>query len=88
MRDGHPNLGELGTLVGAWSRSHFVCREEVTRYLRKLWLDAVRADYLHKVIEGKVKGDHEKAVDEFYELLREHADFDKLRKIFMNDLRV
>ena len=40
MRDARPDLGKLPTLIGAWTRSHFLCRDEVTKYLRKLWEDA------------------------------------------------
>jgi hypothetical protein len=60
----------------------------VTQYLRKVWLDAVKADYLNKVISGEVAGDRAKAVDEFHTLLKQHADYDKLREIFMPDLKV
>ena len=88
MRDGQPDMTLLGVLVGAWSRSHFLCKTEVTDYLRKLWLDAVRASYLHGVMTGEAQGDHGEAVKEFHALLREHADYDKLRAKFMSDLRV
>ena len=46
----------LSVLVGAWSRSHFLCDERVTKYLRKLWLDAVSADYHDKVDQGANHG--------------------------------
>lgn len=88
LRHGRPDMALLGQLVGAWSRSHFVCRPEVTAYLRKLWLDAVNADYLAKVISGEVEGDHNVAVEKKYDLIREHADFDKLRGVFLPDLKV
>lgn len=52
------------------------------------WHDAVRSDYLRKVMKGEIEGDHGKAVDEFRALLAYHVDFDRLRAIFMPDLRV
>ena len=88
MRDARPDMSMLPTLIGAWSRSHFLCSEEVTAYLRKLWLDAIRAEHLSKVIAGEYPGDHGAAVKEEYELLRQHVDFERLRVLFMPDLRV
>lgn len=88
MRDGHPDMDKLGLIVGAWSRSHFLCRREVTSYLKKVWHDAVRAAYLRQVMKGEVEGDHGKAVDEFHALLQYHVGFDRLRTIFVPDLGV
>jgi hypothetical protein len=88
MRDGRPDMSLLSVLVGAWSRSHFLCNERVTRYLRKLWTDAVTADYHEKVVRGETTGDHAQSVKIVHELLLEHHDFDKLRTNFMGDLKV
>lgn len=88
MRDARPDLSLLSVLVGAWSRSHFLCSKEVTTYLRKVWLDSIRASQLERVMAGAEKGDHGRAVEEFHDLLREHADFDRLRAKFMHDLKI
>ena len=88
-RDGRPDIrNALPTLVGAWSRSHFLCRDEVTRYLRQLWLDAVQADYLNNVISGEVKGDRDAAIAKAHDYLNEHVDFEKLRELFSEDLKI
>jgi hypothetical protein len=34
MRHGRPNLDELGMLIAAWTRSHFLCSKPVTDYQR------------------------------------------------------
>jgi hypothetical protein len=83
-----PSVEELGILVGAWSRSHFLCRAQVTQYLRTLWLEALEADYLNKVISGEVKGDRSQAVEKFYAIQKKHFDYEKLREVFMKDLKV
>jgi hypothetical protein len=88
MRDAHPDLGLLPTLVGAWTRSHFLCSDEVTTDLRKLWLDAVNADMDHKVIAGEVQGDRDRAIERRTALMLEHADYERLRAKFMHDLKV
>lgn len=88
-RDGYPDIQtELRTLVGAWTRSHFICHPSTTQYLRKLWLDGIEANKLRAVIAGELPGDHAEAVRKYYELLRLHADYDKLREVFMKDLRI
>lgn len=88
MRAGTPDLSMLPDLVGAWSRSHFLFDKDVTDYLRKLWTDAVQANYLNKIIRGDIPGDHGKAVDKDHELLKFHCDYDKLRDVMMKKLRV
>lgn len=89
MRDAVPDMGLLPTLIGAWTRSHFLCREEVTDYLRKLWKDAVRANYLRGIMSGEVEGqDRQAAVKEFHALLKLHADYAQLRNKFMADLKI
>lgn len=88
MRHARPDMEKLPTLVGAWSRSHFLCREEVTQYLRSLWVDAVKAAELDMVVSNEMEGDRPEAVKEVYRLLRTHADYDQLRQKFMRDLKV
>jgi len=88
IRDAHPDMTKLNVIVGAWRRSHFLCSDEVTRYLRKVWLDAVKADYSHKVIAGEAEGDRKHALKETQDLLVEHLDFEKLRRVFTPDLKV
>ena len=88
MREGRPDMSLLSVLVGAWSRSHFLCDERVTKYLRKLWLDAVSADYHDKVIREQITGDYQQSVKVMHDLMVEHSDFDKLRDNFMSDLKV
>ena len=88
LRDGRPDMSLLGLLVGAWSRSHFLCNERVTTYLRKLWLDAVNADFNERVVTGELAGDYDKSVKIVHDLLMEHHDFDNLRAVFMGDLKV
>ena len=88
MRDARPDMEKLPLLVGAWTRSHFLCRGEVTQYLRTLWTDAVRADELNELMSGNAEGDRPKAVKEFYELLKAHANYERLRGKFMPDLKI
>jgi hypothetical protein len=58
------------------------------RLSEKLWKDAVTADDREKVISGAFPGDRAKAIDESHALFKEHANFEKLREIFMRDLKV
>ena len=88
IREGCPDLELLLELVDAWGRSQFLCREEVTRHLRSLWTDAVRATELSEIMASRVDGDRPKAVKEFHELFRAHADYDRLRSVFMRDLEI
>ena len=88
MRDGTPDLSLLSRLVGAWSRSHFLSRAEVTAYLRELWTNAVDASYARKIMQDKAKGDYGSAAEKEHNLLMKHADFDRLREVFMHDLKV
>jgi hypothetical protein len=89
MRDAKPDLsGQLGTLIGAWSRSHFLFDVEVTTYLRQLWLDAVDADYARQVIAGEAPGDRQKAIEKSHDLLLKHANFDKLRNTFLPHMKI
>ena len=87
-RDSSPDMSRLSVLVGAWSRSQFLCSDEVTSYLKQVWDDAVSAAVLRKVMSGELPGDHGQAAEESHALLREHADFVLLRATFMPDLRV
>lgn len=88
MREAKPPIHDLGQLVGAWSRSHFLCRPEVTTYLRKIWTDAIDAAKAVDIINGDAEGDHLEAIYDQYERLRQTADYDKLRAVFMDDLKV
>ena len=88
LREGQPDLDALGPLVGAWIKSHFLCRKEVTRYLRQLWLDAVQADKMTLVAKGEVPGDRQKAIEQKWELINKYSDYEGLREVFMDDLRV
>lgn len=87
-RDGRPDMRELPRLVQAWNRSHFLFESSVTAYIRKVWLDAVRADYLNKVTSGQVKDDHNAAVDEEHALTLQHINGDNLRAKFLAHLKV
>ena len=69
MRDGRPDMNLLSVIVGAWSRSHFLCNEHVTTYLRKLWLDAVEANFHEKVVRGEATGDRSKSIKLVHDLL-------------------
>ncbi len=88
IQRGRPDLSLLPVLVGAWTRSHFLCRNEVTSFLRKLWVDAVKADYLHQVMSGEADGDRGAAIQEFHALTRKHIDYEPLKKVMIPDLRV
>jgi len=65
---GTPDLGLLSILVDAWRRSRFLFGDDVTTHIRAIWRDSLRANYSHKIIEGTVKGDRQKAVEknQFY----------------------
>src|SRR5262245_33528347 len=54
IRDAKPDLEKLHILFHAWNRSHFLFEPDVTAYLRKLWLDAIKADYCRKIVAGEV----------------------------------
>lgn len=88
MRDARPDMGMLPKLVKAWTRSHFLCSEQVTQYLRKLWVDAVKASEMNEIMAGRAEGDRPKAVKEFHALLGEHAEYKQLRTKFMPDLKL
>ena len=88
MRLGHPDMTLLPKLAGAWTRSHFLCREEVTAFIRKLWLDGVEADLMDRTAKGIVPGDEQRAIEKSLQLFNEHTNFDKLREVMVPDLRV
>ncbi len=88
MRNGEPDQELLSTLVGAWTRSHFLFEQDVTDYLRKVWTDGVEANYLCSIIKGEANGDYDVAVEKKYALLKFHADFEKLRAVFAHTLKV
>lgn len=87
---GVPDIqNKLRTLVDAWNRSHFLFDEEVTAYLRRLWLDGLEADLAQKIIAGECKGDHQAAVKTKYDLFRVHcADVSPLRQAFVKHMKV
>ena len=63
FRQGRPDLNELHILVDAWERSQFLFEPSVTAFLRKLWKDAVRAEYHARIQSGELTGDRNRAVD-------------------------
>ena len=83
-----PDMDELSTLMGAQSRSHFLFDEKITTYLLKVWLDAVAADYSSQIVAKEIEGDRPKALEKKQALLLEHADFDKLREVFLEELNI
>jgi len=87
-RDGKPDLDELQMLVGAWNRSQFLFDQNVTNYLRKIWKDAVKANFANKVISGDVEGDREQWMEISMKLFEENVDFDNLRATFYSKLNV
>ena len=68
FRDGRPNLMDLYLLVNAWGRSQFLFEPSVTTFLRKLWKDAVRADYHARIVSGELNGDHQQSVEIEHEI--------------------
>lgn len=88
MRDGNPDMNLLSTLVGAWSRSHFLFDDSITIYLRKIWLDSCEAALARDIIDGNADGDRKEAIEKKYKLLKEHTDFEKLRDVFKSSLKV
>ncbi len=88
MRHGTPDLDQLPDLVGAWNRSHFLFEQKVTDHIRKIWLDAVDADYKAQIVSNKIPGNRNKAIDKKHNYMLEHGDFDKLRAVFASSLKV
>jgi hypothetical protein len=88
QRDGSPNMAKLPLIVGAWSRSQFLCSEAATSYLKAVWDDAVSAAVLRKVASGELPGEPADAVLELRALTSEHADLVQLRAAFMSDLKI
>jgi hypothetical protein len=95
MKHARPDMGKLPTLVSAWNRSHFLCKKEVTAYLRKLWLDAVRVNYLKgqvgagaKIHDGGAEIDAATAMQRADDLTLTDCDVEKLREVFMPDMKV
>ncbi len=88
MRDAHPDLDELPLLIRAWDRSHFLFPQDVTDYLRRLWLDSIQAARCHRILSGEEDGDHKAAVAKKDELLRTCCDSERLRAIFAPHLRI
>lgn len=80
---------ELRVLVGAWNRSHFLFDQDVTDYLRELWLDGIKANYAQHVISGEYEGNRDEAIKTKYDLLNKHCAEDSLlRKIFVKHMKV
>ena len=48
QRNGSPDMAKLPLIVGAWTRSQFVCSETATNYLKTVWDDAVNAAVLQQ----------------------------------------
>jgi hypothetical protein len=69
-------------LVDAWSRSQFLFDQEVTTFLRKVWVDAVKADYHERNSSRDNPNDDER------EESREKAQREPLRKAFLPYLKV
>lgn len=88
MRDARPDLTMLHLVSDAWNRSHFLFRADVTRHLRTLWVDAVDADLAARVVNGEIPGDRPTAIDRKYRLLKHHGDYDRLRAIFLPEMKL
>lgn len=63
FRDGRPDLAQLYLIVDAWQRSKFLFEPSVTKFLRQLWRDAVKAEYDWRIIGGELEGDRQKAIE-------------------------
>jgi len=87
-RDGRPDMGALPAFVHAWTKSHFLFDAAVTEYLRSVWIDAARADYLQKIVTGDATGDRNEAAKEAIELMMQRASFEALRDAFLPHMRV
>ncbi len=89
IRNGRPDIDQLGLIVDAWNRSHFLFDEKVTAHLREVWVDAVKAAEITDALEGGYASDHEKAVKMKHELLHKHClDGRPLRKVFEAEMKV
>lgn len=88
QRNGSPDMAKLPLIVGAWTRSQFVCSERATDYLKAVWDDAASAAVLRKVATGELPGDQGELAVELHALTSEHADLVPLRAAFMGDLKI
>ncbi len=88
QRDGRPDMSRLGKLQGAWSRSHFLCRSEVTQFIRKMWIDAVDVDFSERYRFDEKQANKALSIDKVHELSMLHMDPERLRDVFMPDLRI
>ena len=88
IRNARPDLTLLPSLVGAWGRSKFLFDQEITDYLRKIWLDAIEAEKSWQIIDDKTHGDRSEAIKVKYDLLTEHGELDNLRNKFLKHLKV
>jgi hypothetical protein len=88
QRNGSPDMAKLPLIVGAWSRSQFLCCETATGYLKAVWDDAASAAVLRKVVTGELPGDQSEALIELHALTSDHADLVQLRAAFMRDLKI
>jgi hypothetical protein len=85
---GRPDMAKLPILVDAWNRSHYLFDQPLTDYLRRLWLDASKADWCNRVIAGEVDGDREQAIGEARRLMAEHMEVTRLRDQFLAYLKL
>jgi hypothetical protein len=91
QRHGRPDLALLGKLVDAWNRSHFLFEADVTKFLREVWLDAVKADYCNKVFAGEAVANAEETAAvpaKMLELNTKYLDSERLRDAFLPHLKV
>jgi hypothetical protein len=88
MREAKPDVEKLGVLFYAWNRSHFLFEPEVTAYLQKLYLDAIKADQCEKIVAGEAPGNRVEALKKMHALTRKHTEFTNVREIFLPHRKV
>lgn len=90
VQRGTPDIDNgLRGLVDAWNRSHFLFAQDVTDYLRQLWLDAIKANHASHVIAGEYDGDHAQAVQTKFDLTTKHcAEKSPLRQVFVKHMKI
>lgn len=74
FREGHPDLNQLPSLIGAWERSHFVFGEDTVQFIRTLWLDSVDADMASRISDNQVEGDKQAAAQTSLRLMAKYFD--------------
>ena len=83
-----PDLDQLPILVRAWDRSHFLFEPSITRHLRALWLDALTVDRCYRIMAGEEQGNRQEAVEKAHRLTLKHCDAEKLRELFLPQLKI